>query len=49
MVPLETHAHDIIDRISPWIRPDRTAVMHQDWHHTLFLHWVFPNKGTWLM
>src|SRR4051794_26140364 len=33
---------DSIDRISPTIRPRRRAVMRQDWHHLLFLHWVVP-------
>lgn len=33
---------DAIDRITPTLRPDRRAVMRQDWHHLLFLHWVVP-------
>lgn len=33
------HQHDTIDRISPTLEPDRQVVMHQNWHHLLFLHW----------
>ncbi len=36
---------DPIDRISPTLRPDATAIMKQRWHHLLFLHWpVSPDK-----
>jgi uncharacterized protein YqjF (DUF2071 family) len=38
----EPRAHDGIDRVAPTIRPDRKAVMRQDWHHLLFLHWSIP-------
>jgi uncharacterized protein YqjF (DUF2071 family) len=31
-----------IDRASPRIRPQRSAIMRQDWHHLLFLHWPVP-------
>ena len=31
-----------IDRTTPTLRPGRRAVMRQDWHHLLFLHWVVP-------
>lgn len=33
------HRHDAIDRISPTREPDEPVVMHQNWHHLLFLHW----------
>ena len=33
---------DLIDRISPTLEPDAPAVMRQDWHHLLFLHWEVP-------
>jgi uncharacterized protein YqjF (DUF2071 family) len=33
---------DPIDRVAPTVRPDRRAVMRQDWHHLTFLHWVVP-------
>ncbi len=33
-----------IDRIAPTRRPDRPAVMRQDWHHLSFLHWVVPGE-----
>ncbi len=33
------HLHDAIDRISPTLEPDQPVVMHQNWHHLLFLHW----------
>ncbi|HYO78240.1 MAG TPA: DUF2071 domain-containing protein [Thermoanaerobaculia bacterium] len=36
------HSHDTIDRISPTLEPDQTVVMHQNWHHLLFLHWEVP-------
>src|SRR3954468_5466406 len=29
-----------IDRLAPAVRPARWAVMQQDWHHLLFLHWT---------
>src|SRR5687768_5057240 len=31
-----------IDRVSPTLRPDRTAVMHQRWAELGFLHWPIP-------
>lgn len=31
-----------IDRVSPTLRPDRTAVMHQRWAELGFLHWPVP-------
>ena len=32
----------MIDRISPTLEPDQTVLMHQNWHHLLFLHWEIP-------
>ena len=32
-------ALDVIDRIAPTLEPDAPVVMHQNWHHLLFLHW----------
>jgi hypothetical protein len=29
-----------IDRLAPTVRPAQRAVMRQDWHDLLFLHWV---------
>jgi uncharacterized protein YqjF (DUF2071 family) len=31
-----------IDRIAPTRRPERRAVMRQNWHELLFLHWELP-------
>lgn len=31
-----------IDRVSPSLRPDRTAIMHQRWAELGFLHWPVP-------
>jgi uncharacterized protein YqjF (DUF2071 family) len=31
-----------IDRVAPRARPQRPAIMRQDWHHVLFLHWPVP-------
>ena len=31
-----------IDRVSPTLRPDRTAIMHQRWAELGFLHWPVP-------
>jgi uncharacterized protein YqjF (DUF2071 family) len=31
-----------IDRISPALEPDQPVLMHQNWHHLLFLHWEIP-------
>jgi uncharacterized protein len=42
VVAPEPHVHDGTDRVAPTIRPDRRAVMRQDWHHLLFLHWSIP-------
>jgi uncharacterized protein YqjF (DUF2071 family) len=28
-----------IDRVTPTLEPDTPVVMHQNWHHLLFLHW----------
>lgn len=36
------HQHDTIDRISPTLEPDQQVLMHQNWHHLLFLHWEVP-------
>jgi uncharacterized protein YqjF (DUF2071 family) len=36
------HQHDTIDRISPTLEPDQTVLLHQNWHHLLFLHWEVP-------
>ncbi|HEX2835532.1 MAG TPA: DUF2071 domain-containing protein [Thermoanaerobaculia bacterium] len=36
------HQHDDIDRISPTLEPDQQVLMHQNWHHLLFLHWEVP-------
>ncbi|HEY8172722.1 MAG TPA: DUF2071 domain-containing protein [Dehalococcoidia bacterium] len=36
------HQHDAIDRISPTLEPDQQVLMHQNWHHLLFLHWEIP-------
>ncbi len=33
---------DPIDRLAPRRRPDRRAVMYQEWHHLLFVHWEVP-------
>jgi len=36
---------DRIDRVTPRVRPNRPALMRQNWHHLLFLHWeVDPEK-----
>jgi uncharacterized protein len=40
--PFFMHQHDSIDRISPGFEPDQTALMHQNWHHLLFIHWEVP-------
>ena len=36
------HQHDNIDRISPTLEPDQPVLLHQNWHHLLFLHWEVP-------
>ena len=36
------HAHDTIDRVSPTLEPNQQVLMHQNWHHLLFLHWEVP-------
>jgi len=36
------HTNDGIDRISPALEPDQPVLMHQKWHHLLFLHWEIP-------
>ena len=36
------HSHDTIDRITPTLEPDRQVLLHQNWHHLLFLHWEIP-------
>ena len=36
------HRHDAIDRISPTLEPDQPVLLHQNWHHLLFLHWEVP-------
>jgi uncharacterized protein YqjF (DUF2071 family) len=33
---------DAIDRVGPTMEPDAPVVMHQNWHHLLFLHWEVP-------
>jgi len=34
--------HDAIDRIAPTLEPDQQVLMHQNWHHLLFLHCEIP-------
>lgn len=34
--------HDSIDRITPTLEPDQQVLLHQNWHHLLFLHWQIP-------
>jgi len=36
------HQHDTIDRLSPASEPAQTVLLHQNWHHLLFLHWEIP-------
>src|SRR5215213_4847795 len=36
------HRHDTIDRISPTLEPGQQVLLHQNWHHLLFLHWEVP-------
>ena len=36
------HRPDTIDRISPTLEPDQPVLLHQNWHHLLFLHWEVP-------
>lgn len=36
------HQHDTIDRITPTLEPDQQVLLHQNWHHLLFLHWEIP-------
>jgi uncharacterized protein YqjF (DUF2071 family) len=36
------HQHDHIDRVTPTLEPDQQVLMHQNWHHLLFLHWEIP-------
>lgn len=36
------HQHDRIDRITPTLEPDQQVLLHQNWHHLLFLHWEIP-------
>ncbi|HVE71736.1 MAG TPA: DUF2071 domain-containing protein [Thermoanaerobaculia bacterium] len=31
-----------IDRVTPTLEPDQQVLMHQNWHHLLFLHWEIP-------
>ena len=31
-----------IDRAAPTLEPDSPVLMHQNWHHLLFLHWEVP-------
>jgi uncharacterized protein len=40
MPPVQTP--DTIDRISPTLAPEAAPLMHQSWHHLLFLHWEVP-------
>ncbi|HEX9163701.1 MAG TPA: DUF2071 domain-containing protein [Thermoanaerobaculia bacterium] len=34
--------HDSMDRVSPTLEPGQPVLMHQNWHHLLFLHWEVP-------
>jgi len=36
------HQHDAIDRITPTLEPEQPVLLHQNWHHLLFLHWEIP-------
>jgi uncharacterized protein YqjF (DUF2071 family) len=37
-----TSSRDVIDRITPTLEPDAQVLLHQNWHHLLFLHWEVP-------
>jgi uncharacterized protein YqjF (DUF2071 family) len=32
----------VIDRLTPMLEPGQPVLMHQNWHHLLFLHWQIP-------
>jgi len=34
----------MIDRITPTLPPDQPVLLHQNWHHLLFLHWEVSPK-----
>jgi len=36
------NAVDPINRIAPTLEPDSSPLLHQNWHHLLFLHWEVP-------
>jgi len=42
MTPQTPESPPVIDRVSPTRRPNRRAVMRQDWHKLLFVHWEVP-------
>lgn len=33
---------DAAERVAATIEPDQPVLMHQNWHHLLFLHWEIP-------
>jgi uncharacterized protein YqjF (DUF2071 family) len=37
-----TSSNSSIDRVTPTLEPDQQVLMHQNWHHLLFLHWEIP-------
>ena len=40
--PIATIGFVQIDRVSPALEPDQPVLMHQNWHHLLFMHWEIP-------
>lgn len=42
LCPFAVTSVDLIDRIAPALEPEQPPLMHQDWHHLLFLHWEVP-------
>ena len=33
---------DVAERVAATVAPDQPVLMHQNWHHLLFLHWPVP-------
>ena len=33
---------DVAERVAATLEPDGPVLLHQNWHHLLFLHWEVP-------
>src|SRR5437763_12767076 len=38
----DVNVQEIAERVAATLEPDAMVLLHQNWHHLLFLHWEVP-------